>query len=121
MARDGARTYGAGIREGRMANFTTYTMSIRGTGSGIQPGVRAVASLFDGATNVGSIYGWDAGVAIPNDSSAAPLTMNVPITLFPMILDVLRHEGPLQITHSPNLGRVVLAIVTQEPVGEDET
>ena len=99
-----------------MANFTTYTVSLRGTGSGIEPGVRAVATLFDGVTAVGSVKCWDAGATIPSDSSAT-LTMNVPVTMLPVILDILRHESPLQIAFNVNFGKVLLSTATQEAVG----
>ena len=104
-----------------MPNFTTYSVSIRGTGIGIQPGNRATITLWDGSTVVGSISCWDPGVTIPNDSAAKPLAMNVPITMLPAMVDLLRHEGPLQIAFNPNLGKVLLYTATAEPVGEDET
>jgi len=103
-----------------MANVTTYTVSLRGTGSGIEPGVLAVATLFDGATVVGSVKCWDSRSTIPNDSSAT-LTMNVPVTMLPVMLDILRHEGPLQIAFNVNLGKVLLFTATREPVGEAES
>jgi len=104
-----------------MANFTSYTAGIRGTGIGIESGIRAVVTLRDGTTIVGSVRCWDAGTTIPNDSSATPLTMNVPVAMLPAILDVLRHEGPLQVAFNPTLGKVLLSTATAEPVGEDET
>jgi hypothetical protein len=103
------------------ANFTSYTVALRGTGSGIQPGIRATAALFNGTTVVGLVHCWDAGTTIPNDSSATPLTMNVPVTMLPVVLDVLRHEGPLQVDFNTALGKVLLYTATTEPVGEDET
>src|SRR5262245_302921 len=103
------------------ANFTSYTVQLRGTGSGIEPAIRAVATLFDGTTVVGFVRCWDAQTTIPSDSPATPLTMNVPVKMLPVILDVLRHEGPLQIAFNPNLGRVLLYTASTEPVGEDET
>jgi hypothetical protein len=104
-----------------MANFTSYTVGIRGTGSGVESGIRTVVTLFDGTTVVGSVRCWDAGTAVPSDSSATPLTMNVPVAMLPVILDVLRHEGPLQVAFNPALGKVLLFTATAEPVGEDET
>ena len=47
--------------------------------------------------------------------------MNVPVTMLAVILDVLRHEGPLQIAFNVNLGKVLLFTATKEPVGEAET
>jgi len=38
------------------ANFTSYTVALRGTGSGIQPGIRATAALFNGTTVVGLVH-----------------------------------------------------------------
>ena len=103
-----------------MAHFTSYAVNLWGTG-GIQPGIRARATLFDGATTVGKVQCWDVGTTIPNDSSATPLTMNVPVTMFLVVLDVLRHEGPLHVSFNTALGKVVLFTGTTEPVGEDET
>jgi len=104
-----------------MPNFTSYSVGIRGTGTGIESGIRAVVTLRDGTTVVGSVRIWDAGASIPNDSSATPLTMNVPVAILPSILDVLRHEGPLQIAFNATLAKVILYTATSEPVGEDET
>jgi len=50
-----------------------------------------------------------------------PLTMNVPVTMLPVVLDVLRHEGPLQVDFNTALGKALLYTATTEPVGEDET
>jgi hypothetical protein len=102
-------------------NFTSYSVGIRGTGSGVEPGIRAVVTLFNDMTVVGSVMCWDAGTAVPSDSSATPLKMNVPVAMLPVILDVLRHEGPLQIMFNKALGKVLLFTATGEPVGEDET
>jgi hypothetical protein len=104
-----------------VANFSSYTVQVRGTGSGIEDGVRAVVTLFDGTTVVGSVRYWDAGFKIPSDTSVSPVTMNVPIAMLPAITDILRHEGPLQIDFNSTLGRLLLHTATLEPVGEDET
>src|SRR5262245_29564202 len=100
-------------------NFSTYTVGIRGTGLGTESGVRAVVTLFDGAVVVGSVKCWDAGTPIPNDSSATPLTMNIPVAMLPVILDILRHEGPLQVAFNAVLGKVLLYTASFEPTGED--
>jgi len=47
--------------------------------------------------------------------------MNVPVTMLPVVLDVLRHEGPLQVDFNTALGKALLYTATTEPVGEDET
>jgi hypothetical protein len=104
-----------------MPNVTSYSIGMRGTGVGIEPGIRAAVTLRDGATVVGSVKCWDAGSAIPNDSSATPLTMNVPVAMLSAIVDVLRHENPLQVAFNSSLGKVILYTATSEPVGEGET
>ena len=104
-----------------MANFSSYTVQVRGTGSGIDHGVQAAVTLFNGATVVGSVRFWDVGLKIPNDTSVSPVVMNVPIAMLPAIMDILRHEGPLQIDFNSTLGRLLLHTATLEPVGEDET
>jgi hypothetical protein len=99
-----------------MPNFNSYGVSIRGTGAGIEPSVRAAVTLQQDSTHIGSIRFWDAGPTIPADSSVSPLIMNLPIALLPAAMGI-----PLQINWNATFARLILHTATAEPVGEDET
>jgi|SRR6266566_2433772 hypothetical protein len=82
----------------------------------------ALIQCFDGNTVVGQLIFLDSPAALPspraNASTAGPLNIFFSIERFSAVVDLLRNEGPLEISLDGEIG--ILSNATVEPVGEGE-
>ena len=100
-----------------MANITQYHVLFYGSPDGYQ-GNRAQITLYEGTAVRGYVRFYDAGMPFPADSQAGALiTMHLPSAQFENVIDVLRHEKPINYYFAA--GRAFLGTST-EPVGEAE-
>jgi hypothetical protein len=101
-----------------MANITQYHVLFYGSPDGYQ-GNRAQITLYEGAAVRGYVRFHDAGMPFPADSqSGALITMHLPSAQFENVIDVLRHEKPINYYFAQN--RAFLGTGSTEPVGEAE-
>jgi hypothetical protein len=100
--------------------FNKYRVHYQ-TGSGTNRHF-ALIQCFDGNTVVGQLIFLDSPAALPspraNASAAGPLNIFFSIERFSSVVDLLRNEGPLEISVDGEIG--TLRTATAEPVGEGE-
>ena len=100
-----------------MANITRYKILIYGSSEGYQ-GNRAQIALYDGSTVIGFIRFHDRGMPFPDDEKTKEkIIMHLPSTMFGNMVDLLRHERPLELNFRMN--RAFFG-TSDEPVGEGE-
>src|SRR5262245_16190224 len=105
-------------------NVTSYVAflytSANGNANAVPVGNRAAISLLDATSKaVGTIRFWDAGVALPAESTSntGVYVGNMPFTAYAAVLDLLRNEKP--ITWAAITGGSFGQLSTSaEPVGE---
>jgi hypothetical protein len=100
-----------------MANITRYKILIYGSPEGYQ-GNRAQIALYQDSQVVGFIRFHDQGTPLPDDErSQGKVVMHLPAAMFESVVDVLRHEKPLDLNF--RMERAMLG-TSDEPVGEGE-
>lgn len=100
-----------------MADVSKYHVLFYGSTDGYQNN-RAQITLYDGSKVLGYVRFHDAGMPFPNDSQSGGLiTMHLPSHMFEIVLNVLRHESPINYYFASS--HAFLGTST-EPVGEGE-
>lgn len=100
-----------------MANVTRYKILIYGSSEGYQ-GNRIQIALYQDSKVVGFVRFHDRGMPFPDDEKQADkIVMHLPSTMFGSVVDILRHERPLELNF--RMGRAFLG-TSDEPVGEGE-
>jgi len=100
-----------------MSKITHYKIMVYGSSEGYQ-GNRAQITLYDDSQVVGFVRFHDRGMDFPDDEkSGEKIAMHLPSTMLPNMVDILRHERPLEINF--RMGRAFFTSA-EESVGEGE-
>ena len=101
-----------------MAAVASYHVLFYGSPTGYQTN-RAQITLYDGASKpVAYVRFNDSGMTFENDEdSSGTIKMHLPSEMFRNVLDVLRHEKPINVYFAAGRGFLGTSI---EPAGEEE-
>jgi hypothetical protein len=101
-----------------MANVTKYSVLFYSGANGYSNN-RAQIQLSDGNTVVAWLRFKDPGMTFENDAlEGGIIRMHLPISMFAIVLDVLRNEKPITIYFTAGKG---FLSTSNEPIGEGET
>ncbi len=102
-----------------MAEVTKYHVLVYGGPDGYQTNRSQIALYGANGATIAYVRFNDPGMAFESDAnSGGVITMHLPSTMFPSVIDLLRIEKPVQIYFAQNRG--FLGTGATEAVGEGE-
>lgn len=100
-----------------MAEVTKYHVLVYGGPDGYQTNRAQIALYGTAGTVIAYLRFNDPGMAFEADSNAGgTILMHLPSTMFASVIDLLRHEKPIQVYFAQNRG--FFGTASTEPVGE---